>query len=288
MGWLPSRSTARDAVTLAVRPFLADVRAAATRSVEAGAGFADPGARPDLAARVGGAVCAARSLEQALRDAAWPLPLLDVPPSRRAGDAETRPSTLTAEADAFASLARRWTLALAKSAADAFGRAAGGYVASARAGALARGAPPGPPTPPSPDLVPALASLNASLDAVSGCLDAVAFRAAWRGAVAGAVRLLFNEVATEAPCDAGGAAQLAADAAALAAVLGPHAPRPGAHVRELADAAALLAAPARAIAPLEAALARGDAQRAADALRGLGVARLAPDQAAAVVARRVG
>jgi hypothetical protein len=59
-------------------------------------------------------------------------------------------------------------------------------------------------------------------------------------------------------------------------------------VRELADAAALWSADAAAAAPLQAALASGDAAAAAAALRGLGVARLAPDQAAAVVARRVG
>lgn len=261
---------------------LADFRAAAARSAESAPAFgADPSAAA-TAARIGGPICAARWLEHGLREAAWPLALLD----EGTGGPRRRPSVLAAEADALASFSRKWTLRLAKGVADGFGRAARGYVAAAAAGALCAGAPACPPPGPHPTLTPALAVLASSLDALAGCLDAVAFRAAWRGAAAAAVRALFNDVATEASVDAGGGFQLAADAAALAAVLAPYAPRPAAHVRELADAAALLAAEERALGPLRAALAARDGDAAASALRDLGVARLAPDQAAAVLARR--
>ena len=166
-------------------------------------------------------------------------------------------------------------------------------------------------------LAPALAALSDALSAAARSLDAVAFRSVWRGAAAAATRLLFNECATEARFDGAGGKQLAADAQALAAAFAPFAPRtPGAHVRELAEAAALLSLPSREAAAVRAAVEEVGAPRAGAAaaaaasssssssppeeapppaavasaiaaLRSVGVSRLSPDQAAAVLSRRV-
>ena len=103
----------------------------------------------------------------------------------------------------------------------------------------------------------------------------------------------FHCGATEARFDGAGGRQLAADAAALAAVFSPYAPRnPGAHVRELSEAAALLSLPSAEAAALKGAVVSGGGGNGGEAsavaaLRSVGVSRLSPDQAAAVLSRRV-
>ena len=322
-------------VDAAARPVLAAFRSRASRAAEAAARFGDPLADATRAAVVGGVASGSRWLEHELREGGWPLLLLDEgcspgsssppPPAASGTGSETgsggdrrkprapppRPSVLAAEADALAALSRKWTTRLAKSAADAFERAAGPAVeravrgdafvlsSSPDAGADDESASYFVASGPSPALAPALAALAAALAAAARALDAVAFRSVWRGAAAAATRLLFNEVATEARFDGAGGRQLGADAAALAAVLAPYAPRnPGAHVRELTEAAALLALPSAAAAALGAAVAtrggggggegaEGALASAVAALRSVGVSRLSPDQAAAVLSRRV-
>jgi len=325
-------------VDAAARPVLQAFRLRASRAAEAAARFGDPLADPTRAAVVGGVASGARWLEHELREAGWPLLLLDegccsssstsgLSPSASGDGTKTesengkrphhhhhspRPSVLAAEADALASLSRKWTTRLAKAAADAFERAATAAVKQAVRGDSYLLSSPLSSSPqeddenasyfiasgPTPALVPALSALSDALGAASRALDSVAFRSVWRAAACAATRLLFNEVATEARFDGAGGRQLAADAAALASVFAPFsAPRaPGAHVRELSEAAALLSLPSVEAAALKAAV-RGNGGKgnggeseafaaAVAALRSVGVSRLSPDQAAAVLARR--
>lgn len=327
-------------VDAAARPVLSAFRLRASRAAESAARFGDPLADPTRAAVVGGVASGARWLEHELREAGWPLLLLDEGccsssssaqlPSGDGGESAAggigassengkpasserkhspRPSVLAAEADALASLSRKWTMRLARSAAEAFETAAKPAVKQAVRGDAFVLSSPVSTDPraddesaayfvasgPTPALVPALYALSDALAAASRALDSVAFRSVWRGAAAAATRLLFNEVATEARFDGAGGKQLAADAAALAAVFAPFAPRaPGAHVRELAEAAALLSLPSGEAAALKLAVRGGGGRNdeaalasAVAALRSLGVSRLSPDQAAAVLSRRV-
>ena len=309
-------------VDAAARPVLAAFRSRASRAAEAAARFGDPLADPTRAAVVGGVASGARWLEHELREGGWPLLLLDEgccspmssPPATSDGGNGSengskpskkppRPSVLALEADLLAALSRKWTMRLAKSAADAFENAArpavrqavGGYSFllsnSPNAEADDESASYFVASGPTPALAPALAALADALAAAARALDYVAFRSVWRGAAAASTRFLFNEVATEARFDGAGGRQLAADAAALAGVFAPYAPRnPGAHVRELAEAAALLSLPSSEASRLKVAVrgaGGGGAEEAVAALRSVGVSRLSPDQAAAVLARRV-
>jgi len=303
VGWLDGRSTRRAYVAAVPRAVLAHTRGRWARDAAAAAEYRDL-ASPAWAPRVGALVCGARCLEHALREAAWPLVLLDEgttasssgshppPPHHHAH----HPSVLAAEADAAGAFARKWALRLARAASDAFIAAAGPYrrAASVRGGAFLL--PPGTPPPagPSPALLPALHAFGAALDTLAGALDAVAFRDAWRAAAGGAVRFLFNDIATEGAFTPAGGAQFAADVAALGSVLGgvggsegATTARPGAHVREAAEAAALLAeADGGRVAAATAAAAAGAGGGGVEALRELGITRLTPEQVGAVLARR--
>ena len=107
----------------------------------------------------------------------------------------------------------------------------------------------------SPGLIDGLRWLQAALAALSQQLDAQCFRDAWRGAAAALNRSLFNDVATERRFSASGARQLATDVDALLRVFAPYTPRPRAHFRELAEAAALLSLPPERAAGVRAAVA---------------------------------
>ncbi len=298
-GWLDGRATQRAYVAAVPRAALAHLRARLARAGASAAEYRDL-AGPAWAGRVGALVCAARCVEHALREAAWPLVLLDEGTGGGGGRLSTHahhhPSVLAAEADAAAAFSRKWALRLARAAADAFVEAAAPYkrAAAGRGGAFLL--PPGGPAPagPSPALLPALHALSGALDRLASSLDAVAFRDAWRAAAGGAVRFLFNDIATEGAFTPAGGAQFGADVAALAAVLGGVAgggattARPGAHVREAAEAAAVLAEadPGRLDA-LAAAAGGGGGGGGVEALRELGVTRLTPEQVGAVLGRRV-
>jgi hypothetical protein len=231
--------------------------------------------------RVGAALCAAHAAEHAAREPAGGLlgAELGAPGAAALGAALGR------EADALSALRRRWALKLAAAGGARFEAALAPYAADGAR--FAAGAEAGaPPAGPSPRLLPAAHALQALLLALGAALDAVAFRDAWRALALTANRALFNGVAVEAAFSRRGAALLAADVACVAAAFASCAPRPGAYFRESAEAAALLALPRGAAAALGAAL-RGPAGGAPAALAAAGARSLSPEQAEAVLARRL-
>jgi hypothetical protein len=231
--------------------------------------------------RVGAALCAAHAAEHAAREPAGALlgAELGAPGAAALG------AVLSREADALSALRRRWALKLAAAGGARFEAALAPYAADGAR--FAAGAEAGaPPAGPSPRLLLAAHALQALLRALGAALDAVAFRDAWRALALAANRALFNGVVVEAAFSRRGAALLAADVACVAAAFAGCAPRPNAHFRESAEAAALLALPRAEAAALGAAL-RGPPAAAAAALAAAGARSLSTEQAEAVLARRL-
>ncbi|EFN58829.1 hypothetical protein CHLNCDRAFT_140664 [Chlorella variabilis] len=222
------------------------------------------------------------------------------------GGARSLTTLVEREAAAFATLRKQWAYKLAKQAVDSWNKLLVPYKKDAAAftAGFEEGVPPEQaaaavaavgPAAPSPAMLVAADSLQQLLRALAEQLDAVVFRDVWRSVALAVNYGLYNEVATEALFSAqasaacaglGGAAQLDADLAAMAAIFGAYTGRPAAHFKESKEAVRLLTMPHGAAVQLLSAL-EAQPRGAKQLLAPHGVKQLNAEQAAVVLLQRL-
>ncbi|GMH41475.1 hypothetical protein BSKO_09385 [Bryopsis sp. KO-2023] len=234
---------------------------------------------PKSASKICGCICAARYFEHNLNEYDDEASVSDHAPLS---------VVFSKELGTFTASKRKWSMNLARTAAEQFQSDTASYRKQLEAFGAHAGIEPPAQMDISPSLVGAILRLSDACNMLASLMDAVCFSDIWKAIAMAATRFLFNDIATEAAFSKWGSYQFYYDCYALMDIFRPYTRRPHAHLRELHESCLLLTFPAETAINLQQVLSSpGEKKNLKTHLASVQIGRLTPNQALSILSRRL-